>query len=76
MKWTDMRPRLAWLAAAAAVAVILVVAWRLQDDGELPSSIAAGNGRLEAQSIDIATKSGGRLLAVKVREGDTVAAGA
>lgn len=70
-----MRPRLALLASAAAVAVILVVAWRLNDDGELPPSIASGNGRLEAESIDIATKSGGRLLAVNVREGDTISAG-
>lgn len=70
-----MRPRLALLASVAAVAAILVVAWRLKDDGELPPSIAAGNGRLEAESVDIATKSGGRLLTVKVREGDTVAAG-
>ncbi len=37
--------------------------------------IAAGNGRLEAESIDIATKSGGRLLAVNVREGDMTSAG-
>lgn len=75
MKWTDLRPRLTLLATVAVVAAILVVAWRLNDDGELPPSIAAGNGRLEAESIDIATKSGGRLLAVTVREGDTVAAG-
>ncbi|MBI5721022.1 MAG: HlyD family efflux transporter periplasmic adaptor subunit [Burkholderiales bacterium] len=70
-----MRPRLTLLAPVAVVAVILAVAWGRWGDDELPPSIAAGNGRLEAESIDIATKSGGRLLAVNVREGDTVAAG-
>jgi HlyD family secretion protein len=75
MKWSDIRSRLALLASLAAVAVIVVLAWRLKDDGELPPSIAAGNGRLEAESIDIATKSGGRLLTVNVREGDMISTG-
>jgi len=41
----------------------------------LPEGIAGGNGRLEATTIDVAAKSGGRLLSVRVREGDFVSAG-
>src|SRR5690606_21744765 len=43
--------------------------------GGLPDYIASGNGRIEATEIDIATKSGGRLLEVMVREGELVEAG-
>lgn len=48
--------------------------WRLHA-GELPPGIAAGNGRIEAERIDIATKHAGRLAAVAVDEGDRVEAG-
>lgn len=37
--------------------------------------IAYGNGRIEAQSIDIATRHGGRVISVPVEEGQMVAAG-
>jgi len=51
------------------------LAWqRLKPQG-LPPSIASGNGRLEATDTDIATKTGGRVLQVLVREGDNVRAG-
>lgn len=39
----------------------------------LPPGIAAGNGRLEATEVDVATKVAGRLAEVRVREGDDVA---
>lgn len=39
----------------------------------LPPGIAAGNGRLEAIEVDVATKVAGRLAEVRVREGDDVA---
>ena len=42
---------------------------------ELPAGFAQGNGRLEATEVDVATKVPGRLLEVRVREGDRVAAG-
>lgn len=41
----------------------------------LPSGFVAGNGRLEATEIDIATKLAGRLSEVLPREGDMVEAG-
>ena len=37
--------------------------------------IAYGNGRIEAQSVDIATRHGGRVLSVPVEEGQMVEAG-
>ncbi|MCU0836048.1 MAG: HlyD family efflux transporter periplasmic adaptor subunit [Chromatiaceae bacterium] len=46
----------------------------LGKDG-LPAGFALGNGRIEATEVDVATKLPGRLLEVRVREGDRVAAG-
>lgn len=63
--------------------VILIVAavagsgwWYLQHrNAALPSGFAAGNGRIEANEIDIATKYPARLLELRVDEGDLVQAG-
>ena len=41
----------------------------------LPAGIALGNGRIEADPIDIATKFAGRIAQLKVDEGDMVSAG-
>lgn len=48
--------------------------WKLQGD-RLPVSIAYGNGRIEAQTVQVATKTGGRVLEVLVKEGDLVEQG-
>lgn len=40
----------------------------------LPDHIAISNGRIEAQTVDVATRSGGRVLSVPVEEGSMVAA--
>ena len=45
------------------------------DRGALPAGFAAGNGRLEATEVDVASKLAGRLATVMRREGDWVAAG-
>ena len=42
----------------------------------LPAGFAAGNGRLEATEVDVATKIAGRLSELGPREGDLVEAGA
>src|SRR5215469_10244929 len=42
---------------------------------QLPPGIAAGNGRLESDEIDIDTKFAGRIAQLFVDEGDMVAAG-
>lgn len=59
------------LAAAAAGGW-----WYLQHrNAALPPGFAAGNGRIEANEIDIATKYAARLLELRVEEGDLVQAG-
>ena len=40
----------------------------------LPAYIAVSNGRIEAQSTDVATRSGGRVLSIPVEEGSMVKA--
>lgn len=60
---------------AAVIGIGVVLAWRWAAPDGLPEGIAGGNGRLEATTIDVAAKSGGRLLSVRVREGDFVSAG-
>jgi HlyD family secretion protein len=68
------RKALVWLLVAAAV-VVAYVAWsRLKAQG-LPPGLASGNGRIEATDVDVATKSGGRLKDVLVKEGDDVQPG-
>ena len=49
--------------------------WFGSPRNSLPEGLAAGNGRIEATEIDIATKLAGRLEEVLVREGDMVARG-
>lgn len=49
--------------------------WWLHRVPPLPAGIAYGNGRLEADPLDIATKFAGRILELRVDEGDMVKAG-
>jgi len=60
---------LAGLAAAVAVAL-----WLLRP-APTPAGFAVGNGRLEAEEIQIATKLAGRLAEVRADEGDAATAG-
>lgn len=65
-----------WKTTVIILAIIAVGAgFTLQffQQSELPLGIASGNGRIEANEVDIATKFGGRIAAVLVKEGDTVA---
>ncbi|GAB1392110.1 HlyD family efflux transporter periplasmic adaptor subunit [Rhodocyclaceae bacterium] len=48
--------------------------WQQGQVTGLPPGIAAGNGRLEATEVDVATKVGGKLLSVQAQESDDVAA--
>jgi HlyD family secretion protein len=70
-----VRRRLGMLAAVVAVAAAAFVVWQRQRAEALPPGIFAGNGRLEATEIDVATKTAGRIKEVLVREGDFVEAG-
>jgi HlyD family secretion protein len=49
--------------------------WKSSQVAPLPSGFAAGNGRIEATEVDVATKTPGRVELVLVREGDMVEAG-
>lgn len=54
----------------------LWVGWTLLSSGDkLPPGIISGNGRMEAQQINIAARYPGRVLEIRVREGDVVQPG-
>jgi HlyD family secretion protein len=66
-----------WVRALLAVVLLAGAGWlwwSMQPQG-LPEGFAAGNGRVEAVEIDIATKTGGRVLHISAAEGDFVHAG-
>ena len=68
-----------WLRRANFVLIPLMIAagywWWLHSRPALPPGFASGNGRLEADSVDIATKFAGRILQLNVDEGDLVKPG-
>lgn len=66
-----------WLITGGTLVVAAALFWWL---GPLTASgpgegFASGNGRIEATEIDIATRIGGRVDEILVKEGDFVAAG-
>jgi HlyD family secretion protein len=71
------RRRLALLIGALAFVAVASAAywyyWLRQP--QLPPGFASGNGRVEATEYDIATKRAGRVVEVRVREGDLVQKG-
>lgn len=70
--------RLKLLAYAAGVAIVAAAGyyvWLKATGNDLPPGIAMGNGRIEAERIDIATKFPGRIKEILVDEGDHVSAG-
>ncbi|WP_416795847.1 HlyD family secretion protein [Ciceribacter azotifigens] len=74
-----MKKTAKFVAALTALLVVVGAAgyaylqWAQRD--ALPAGIAAGNGRIEATEIDIATKFAGKLASVEVAEGDYVTEG-
>ena len=63
------------LAILAALGGGGFMLWSKSRVPDLPTSIALGNGRTEAERVDIASKVPGRLVDVLVAEGDEVAEG-
>jgi HlyD family secretion protein len=61
------------LAVAAAAGAAYWFYWLRQP--QLPPGFASANGRVEAQEYDIATKRPGRVVEVRVHEGDLVQKG-
>ncbi|CAO3361885.1 HlyD family secretion protein [Azospirillum palustre] len=67
------------LVAVALLAILgagAAYGWRAMQGNRLPAGFASGNGRIEANEIDIATKYAARVLTIPVEEGDLVEAGA
>lgn len=61
--------------AALGVGVGLASCALLGGGEDLPAGFASGNGRLEARQIDIIARYPGRVLDIRVEEGDAVEAG-
>ncbi len=66
-----------WLFIPIALAMVVAAlfSWQYFHRAKTPESFASGNGRIEATSINIATKMSGRIKEVLVREGDDVVSG-
>jgi HlyD family secretion protein len=62
------------LIGLAALAAAAAWHWWQLRQSRLPDYIASGNGRIEAQEVQVATKYSGRVAQVLVKEGDLVAA--
>lgn len=72
IKLTKSSLTLIFIGVSITFAAILW--WYLRPSG-LPAGIVAGNGRIEATEIDIATKAPGRIIQILAKEGDFVQAG-
>ena len=67
------RPVFAGLVIAALLAAAGFAWWNGRD--RLPDHLAVGNGRIEAEIVHVATKYPGRVIEVRVQEGDRVESG-
>src|SRR5260370_29665328 len=62
--------------AVAALAIVGFVVWRLFFAPSTPSRVVELTGRVEGDDSAVAAKVAGRILEIRVREGDDVKAGA
>jgi len=67
--------KVAPFVAVAALAIVGVVVWRLFFVPSTPSSVVELTGRVEGDDSAIAAKVAGRILEIRVREGDEMKAG-
>ncbi|WP_372617193.1 HlyD family secretion protein [Falsiroseomonas sp.] len=66
------------LLAVFVLAAVLAAggwSWWQGREARLPEGIAFGNGRLEAEQVDVATKFAGRIVEILASEGEMVEAG-
>ena len=66
---------LSMLVAGAALATALAAGSWWAGRSPIPEGLAWGNGRLEAEELDVATRSAGHVDQILVEEGDLVEAG-
>jgi HlyD family secretion protein len=74
------KPTRRWVWPVALVVLLLLAVgggayWWLRPNTALPAGLASGNGRIEADEIDIDTKFAGRIAKLLVDEGDLTKAG-
>ncbi len=70
----SLRPRI--IIGAVLLIVVGIIVWRVFfSTPSLPASIVAVSGRIEGDDSAVASKTTGRILEVRVREGDSVNAG-
>jgi HlyD family secretion protein len=71
------RTRRRWIAilALVVVAVVATLVWRRVATTTTPDDFIVLSGRIEADEAAVAPKLGGRILDIRVREGDSVKAG-
>lgn len=72
--------RRVWRAVAVSLLIVVATAggafyWYKQANSALPLGIVSGNGRIEADEIDIATKFAGRIAEIDADEGSAVTTG-
>ena len=68
--------RMKIIASAVILVVVCVIIWRVfLATPSLPDSMVAVSGRIEGDDSAVASKTTGRILEVRVREGDVVNAG-
>ncbi len=73
---TKPAARIKWILLAAALILVGIVVWRVFFAGpHVPDNIVTVSGRIEGDDSAVAPNTGGRVLEVRVREGDHVQAG-
>src|SRR5258708_31931552 len=72
---TTSSKKIAPLIAVPALAIVGLVVWRLFFGPSTPSSVVELTGRVEGDDSAVAAKVAGRILEVRVREGDDLKAG-
>ncbi len=70
-----MKSRLFSILALMIIALAGATFWYQTQGNNLPQGIYQTNGRLEAEQVEVATKTAGRIAEVMVREGQMVQAG-
>ena len=65
-----------WIVLLSVIALIVVGVrqWQEENKSELPGGLSFGNGRIEAEEVDVATKYPGRIARIHVDEGAMVKA--
>lgn len=64
-----------WVVIVVALAAAAYYGWHQMEENGPGPGFASGNGRIEATEVDVATKMGGRIHEILVKEGDFVSAG-